>query len=128
MKVGFTGTQRGMTKKQKVELEHLLADLNPDEFHHGDCIGADEQAHIIAGIMGFNIIIHPPEDGKKRAFMSSPFMHPKLPYLVRNKNIVLSTQVLIAAPKSKEEELRSGTWSTVRLARKMNRTVYILEP
>lgn len=49
------------------------------------------------------------------------------PNLVRNKDIVESTDVLLACPKG-PEELRSGTWSTVRLARKQGKRVVIFWP
>lgn len=35
---------------------------------------------------------------------------------------------MIATPSSKEEELRSGTWSTVRYARKLRRPVTLIYP
>lgn len=52
MRIGFTGTQNGMTKAQKSQLWNSVTDLTPSsigghEFRHGDCVGADEQAHLI---------------------------------------------------------------------------------
>jgi len=41
--------------------------------------------------------------------------------------VSLSTLVL-AAPESVEEVLRSGTWATVRYARKNNTEVYLIPP
>lgn len=49
-------------------------------------------------------------------------------YLDRNHAIVDECSVLIAAPRSLTEEQRSGTWATVRYARKMGRPVVILDP
>lgn len=49
------------------------------------------------------------------------------PYLERNANIVEESSILIACPIDKnEEEWRSGTWSTVRKARKRNIMIHIL--
>jgi hypothetical protein len=53
---------------------------------------------------------------------------PAKPYLVRNHEIVDDSQVLIAAPKEFTEQLRSGTWATIRYARKIGRTVRIVFP
>ena len=38
---GFTGTQVGLTPEQETALVSLISQLNPQEAHHGDCIGAD---------------------------------------------------------------------------------------
>jgi len=50
------------------------------------------------------------------------------PYLERNHNIVDESELLIACPKSKEEELRSGTWATVRYARKKGVRIILIYP
>ena len=128
MKIGFTGTQTGMCKEQKKMLYNILTELKqsketlPTEFHHGDCIGADKEAHdIVQLIGGIDLILHPPENDKKRAFCEgyARRAHPK-PYLERNRRIVDSVDLLIVAPKEQEETLRSGTWSTYRYAKRTN--------
>lgn len=135
LRIGFTGTQVGMRVRQlrsvgQAILCHCLIEYLPVEFHHGDCIGADEQAHMLARALWFKVFVHPPEDRSKRAYctVSQPdrIAIPK-PYLLRNKDIVDQTEVLIAAPKG-EEEQRSGTWATIRYARKLNRPTYICYP
>src|SRR5262245_41796084 len=42
-------------------------------------------------------------------------------YLVRNRDIVEETDLLIAAPANAVEHLQSGTWCTVRYARRSGR-------
>lgn len=120
MKVGFTGTQIGMSEKQKVQFVQDLELLNPTEFHHGDCIGADAEAHDIirAFFPECRIVSHPPLKTNKRAYRKADEYRDAKEYLDRNKDIVNETDVLFAAPKSEEEELRSGTWSTIRYSRK----------
>ena len=126
MKIGFTGTREGMTEIQKNELYHKLVEYGATEFHHGDCVGADAEAHVIA--YGLKIVIHPPEDDSLRAYCESDFILDPLPHLKRNKAIVDQTDVLFATPKEMVEELRSGTWSTIRYANKRGKKVEILYP
>lgn len=123
--VGFTGTQLGMTEDQKDALSRILVDEDVTELHHGDCIGADDEAHAIATDLHITVVIHPPENEAKRAWCHSEDMRRPRPYLDRNHAIVdlLATvrhdgarAFLIAAPKG-PEVLRSGTWATVRYAR-----------
>ena len=128
MNIGFTGTQKGMTDNQKYHVARLLFDLKGTEFHHGDCVGADAQAHEIALKTGYYIIIHPPVNPDKRAFCETGSTLPEKEYLERNKDIVDTTDVLIATPKTETDELRSGTWSTIRYAKKKGKKVYIIRP
>jgi hypothetical protein len=127
--IGFTGTRQGMTEAQKSALRALL-DGGAGEFHHGDCIGADSQAHDIANEYGYRIILHPPTNSSQRAWREVPkhMERPKKPYLDRNKDIVRETASLVAAPAEPEEQLRSGTWSTVRFARKQGKPVFLILP
>jgi len=128
--IGFSGTQRGMTDQQRVAVQRLFLDLGAVTVHHGDCEGSDDQADDIARSVGCRIHIHPPTDPKKRAFCFQPgdTASPPRPYLERNKGIVDSTACLVAAPFEVEEQIRSGTWSTVRYARRRGKTVHLVFP
>lgn len=130
MIVGFTGTQEGMSRLQKSFLEGVLARLCPEEFHHGDCVGADAEAHEIVrlNVPRCRIIIHPPDVDSKRAFCSGDEARAPRPYLARDLAIVACCDELIAAPKSIIEELRSGTWATIRYARKAQKRIHLLRP
>ena len=46
--IGFTGTRKGMTERQKTSLNYLLASLSDCQFVHGGCHGADMEADSIA--------------------------------------------------------------------------------
>lgn len=128
MQVGFTGTQRGMTLEQWSSLWGLLVVRAPGEFHEGDCIGADNQAAQGARLAGFRIIGHPPAVSAKRALFPSDEERAPAPYLVRNHNIVDACQEMLATPGEFEEQLRSGTWATIRYARRIGRKMTIVFP
>ena len=124
--IGFTGTQRKLPKTRYDALRAKLLPLHGYSIvlHHGDCIGSDRMAHIIAKDLGFKIHIHPPIDRLKRANMKGDIIEKAYPYLQRNKFIVDACGLIIAMPKNpNEEELRSGTWATVRYARKVGKRV-----
>jgi predicted Rossmann fold nucleotide-binding protein DprA/Smf involved in DNA uptake len=124
---GFTGTSRGMSEAQKNRVRNFLSNKK-GEFHHGDCIGADDEAHDIAVELGLGAVIHPPINSVYRAWKQGWITKGPLPYLDRNKVIVRSTEILIATPGEMVEQLRSGTWSTIRYARKLERPICIIYP
>lgn len=131
--LGFTGTRDGMTPAQRISLRLLIDSIRPDVFHHGCCVGADEHAAVIVReVMGnrCQIIAHPsdlPGMTSQVAKDVSNEYYPESPPLARNRDIVDQTGQLIACPKG-QEELRSGTWATVRQARKMGRPVTVIRP
>jgi len=128
--VGFTGTQVGMNINQRIIVDAFLRRLKPTEVHHGDCIGADTDFHNICKALNTNIIIHPPIIETKRGFNYSEFIHHPKDYLVRNHDIVDASDWLFATPKENEEVLRSGTWATIRYAKKhlQKQRVIIIKP
>jgi hypothetical protein len=128
MKIGFTGTQQGLTPAQKKTLAYLLVTLSPEQFHHGDCIGADEEAHNLATGLHIPITIHPPDNSTRRAWCRGGIMCDPAPYLARNHAIVDEAELLLATPDGEVEKMRSGTWATIRYARKKGIPVRIILP
>lgn len=135
MNIGFTGTKLGMRWEQKQTVKDLLIRLTDGdvlhhgEFHHGDCVGADVEAALIAYRLGFKVICHPPINENKRGFFQHNYMvNPSFDYVVRDRHIVNDSRVMIAAPHTSYEIIRSGTWATVRYARSCKRTIYIVTP
>ena len=127
MKVGFTGNRDGMTKDQITTIKRLLS-IRPVELHHGDCIGCDAFAHTIATDLRIPVIGHPPDLPGQRMFLHYAEEREKKPYLERNHDIVDETDILIACPKGAEEIVRSGTWATVRYARKVGKPILVVYP
>jgi predicted Rossmann fold nucleotide-binding protein DprA/Smf involved in DNA uptake len=129
MRIGFTGTQKGMNSTQRENLAYLLRNASgKNEFHHGDCIGADAEAHELALDNGIAVILHPPENSTRREFCQG-HVHEEAPkpYIERNHDIVDACEVLVATP-SGEEVQRSGTWATIRYAKRIGRKCIILYP
>lgn len=124
MRIGFTGTQKGMTNHQESEVRRILESYKGSvtQIHHGGCIGADGEFHEICLSLERAIIptVHPASDvnPSKIADLMKPADYvPARPALIRNRIIVDSSDVLIATPGQEHEILRSGTWSTIRYAR-----------
>jgi len=128
MIVGFTGTRAGMTDQQKEAIKNLFMQWKPTEFHHDDAIGADQQAHDIATIFKIRTIIHPPQNPKYRAFCKGDLIIEEKLYTVRDHDIVNSCVAMIATPRGFHEELRSGTWATIRYSIKVNKRLTIIYP
>lgn len=129
MVMGFTGTRKGMTDGQKTTFSKLLNELKPTHFVHGDCIGADADAHDAAIKAGVSVRIRPSTLTKQRAYVEGYDVEfPPKPPLERNKDIVNDANIMVACPSGYEEELRSGTWSTIRYSRRLNKPLIIVWP
>lgn len=131
--VGFTGTQRGMQPMQLASVKHLVEMYSPGIFHHGCCIGADEEFNKLVDQPLNTIIRHPPDNDYKLAKCETKFAtvitRDSAPYLTRNHDIVDEANIIIAAPAEFEEVLRSGTWSTLRYAKKhFFKPIFHVEP
>jgi hypothetical protein len=126
--IGFTGTRKGMTPQQKHVFEALIIELTADPglfiFHHGDCKGADAEAHAIvqSKLPHIGIVLHPAQHkdragcGFRKGGSPVTIFDPKPP-LQRNQDIVDACSTLIACPGN-SPRLRSGTWATVRSMQK----------
>jgi len=148
MIIGFTGTRAGMEESQRSMVREILEAYEDVELHHGDCVGADSEIHTVAMYRHIpRIVVHPPTYRKYRAFRGTgmgthesatrgvEFKNTTVTvlkpdgYRERNQAIVDACDILVAAPNCREEEnQRSGTWMTVRMARKQGKTVLVVMP
>ena len=127
-RVGITGTHHGGTPAQLHSLRTFLTDLKPSRLDQGDCIGVDAEAALMAHAMGIWIVSHPPTNSWRRAFChADEFREPKA-YIKRDQDIVNETDMLIGVPYTSHEVLRSGTWATIRYAKKVNKIIYLIIP
>lgn len=137
-RVSFTGTSIGMTGLQKAEVRKWLIDNEPAVLSHGGCIGADDEVDSICDELGIIRVIRPGPEGpkslskehfEKRTLGPTLVIHPRSQsYLDRNKLIVRDGEILLATPKEEQEVLRSGTWATIRYAKKLKRTIKYFWP
>ena len=129
MKVGITGTRNAVTDKQVTEMIRFLKSLpEGSELHHGDCVGADFQAAVIAQHIGIKTVCHPPEKIELRAFHRSDEKRPEKSYLARNRAIVDEVDMLMVVPMQDEWQPRGGTWYTHDYAKKKGKPVQMFWP
>jgi hypothetical protein len=132
--LGFTGTRKGLSTAQRDALRLLLATEGPREFHHGACRGADEEAVELADdALGDAVVIvaHPqsfwPRLVSKIALNLSVSHRLRLPPRERNARIVAAVGKLVACPWAPEDaDWKSGTWATVRIARRAGVPVVVV--
>lgn len=140
MRVSFTGTRRGMTINQWAKAAYQIGLCfqrdKPNEWHNGDAIGADHQSNVSVNNIckmfpEFNIGTygHPCNIENQRAYDEYDIEYAPQPPLVRNRLMVDSTDILVAAPGEYDEVIRgSGTWATIRYAARVGRDHWIVWP
>jgi hypothetical protein len=132
----FTGTQEGMTLGQLSRVRALLRELSPKYVLHGACVGADDEFDEIAAVMGIKRHVFPSTVAAKRVSDarlrsrtgSEVVIHEAAQPLVRNRTMVNYGEAVIACPKSDAEVLRSGTWATIRYARRRRKLHEVVTP
>src|SRR5438034_5874789 len=122
IRIGFTGTRDGMTAVQMRAVHDYLVyvrrvsdseDIERYEFHHGDCIGSDAQGHVIATVLRYWTVAHPPLNTRFRAWCKAGEIREPKDYLARDWDIAQETGELIATPKDFSPRPRpGGTWTT----------------
>lgn len=139
--LGFTGTRRATTPHQRDNFRALLAELNPTEFHHGCCVGADAEAAVIvrATCPSCRIIAHPGRSAAggdndlldQAALAGADEIRDTRAFLARNRDIVHACDVLVAMPFQDGRPARGtggGTWYTVEYAESKGKPVLLLMP
>lgn len=131
--IGFTGSRQGITPAQRDTLRRLLEEIYPDIVVHGCAIGADAQFAFLCSVRSPrpHIIGYPsdqPSQTDDEACGLCDEIKPPSPPLRRNREIVDTSNRLLACPASDTEELRSGTWATIRYARRKQRHITLILP
>lgn len=128
--IGITATRDGLTVDQARAFRNWLMDTGGERYHHGSCKGGDAQAHRIIRDLPFktHVTLHMPTDLRQTEPCDGDDVREPFPYLERNHNIVNECTHLIGLPNGMREQLRSGTWATLRYARKIERSFTIIWP
>ena len=134
--IGFTATRRGMTPPQALKVDLLIKEFitqGVQVAHHGMCVGGDAEFHVLARKAKLYMEGHPGVDKQGKVTQRAPVVcdsyWPSKYFLLRNPEIVDASQVMLAAPAQKQEKLRgSGTWATIRYARRVCKPLVIVYP
>jgi len=133
--VGFTGTRDGFTRTQMEHFRAILADLacahREGHFHHGDCEGADAEAHDLVRKLcpGWKIHVHPgPEGDARRAHRKGDLFYPAKTHFARNRDIVRASQLVVGVSVAGARLERGGTWYTLDFAVKSKIPTKVLWP
>ncbi len=145
-----TGTRRAISKLQADNTLELFTELDKEHrgaviLHHGWCTGFDAYCHYAALQLGWAIRGHPPLNQK---FMASGLivdecmitvgeirvlrveLHPPREFHARDRDMVDSSDLVVAAPLFPQDHPRSrysGTWYTVSYARQEHVPLWIME-
>jgi hypothetical protein len=139
MRYGFTGTRKGMTVPQMAAFEKFISEIGDfSEFHHGDCVGADDEAAWMIRDMiensdmdmrGIKIICHPPMDASLRACTANwDEIREMQTHFARNRAIVDESDVLFVAPCQMERQTNGGTWYTHDYAKNKGKKIVTFWP
>jgi hypothetical protein len=139
MRVGFTGTRRGMTPEQWMAVHSLLQQWKVTSAIHGACHGADREFDQLVRHLHPLVFMHlrpsnPSQAEWARRQQYGPLdphrvsVYPEAPPLVRNRAIVSVSDRMIATPGTATEVMRSGTWATIRWARRVGRCLWLVWP
>lgn len=134
IELGVTASRKGISSHQANSFRGFLRiNFIPIIFHNGCCVGGDEKTlKIVLGMYPDTKIYYHPPLNKTLVFKYETrkidVVFPEKDYLDRNKCIVDSCKHLVCFPELNNETQRSGTWSTIRYARKVRRNHTIFYP
>lgn len=132
--VGFTGTRRNLRAAEEFIIRDVLDHLGDwHGFVTGACVGIDTfiGRHLVETFPEHRHIVYVPANRSRVCRWWPPFgglvevreMPPDTSYEDRNRAIVGSSTYLIGIPEYTEHEprsRRSGTWQTIRMARRIH--------
>lgn len=134
--LAFTGPRDGMQFAQYNQLRYQLRRLRPTlhTILHGGCIGADGQFHQLLmeeDLLHCTEIYWSDRPGQRAALAGLNFVrrqHDPDDPLARNEIMARRCDLLIATPAQTKEKLRSGTWTTIRRAKRFGKRIMYIWP
>lgn len=130
-KIGITGTRLGMSEQQKKKFLDLIAELKPDVFIDGCCIGVDEECFLLVKEMEIQTVGRPGYSALtnesinlNRSQYQRDIMHPSKTHFARNRDIVDESDIMIAIPY--ELNGKGGTNYTIDYAIKRRKPLFII--
>lgn len=131
MNICISGPARELTEEEEVLIDFMLSRILKDEdkFISGGAIGVDACGTWVAYDTGHWVdLVVPatlPWDEGLSVYAQGIFPI-EGDYMDRNDALAERGDVLVAFPETAEEELRSGTWATIRRFRKAGKPVIII--
>ena len=130
--IGVTATRAGLSeaqaRKARWALEQLRDRHGATTLHHGDCVGGDADVAEVARELGYRLVSHPCDLDAYRAFVPSDEELPERDPIERNHDIVDASGYLLGFSPADHEIRRSGTWQTIRYARRLGRPRWVVGP
>ena len=125
--ISFSGPTE-VNALEEAYIAKVVHDLEADEFNSGGAFGVDSKAALYAWAFhreAKHRLIVPKGCWHNEKLVEILSKHPSITveyveggYMRRNDRLVEACTRLVALPRTSREELRSGTWATIRRARK----------
>ena len=131
--IGFTGTRGGL---RTVQSDNLLRELvalreKADVMDNGCCEGSDRIAWSMWRDLGGRFRLRPGDrdqwDWAQQACRREDELFAPVGYMERNE-LIARNPVVVATPAEDAEMQRSGTWATIRRARRAESYLILISP
>jgi len=121
--VGFYGTSKGMTEKQRETIKQYIKQIKITEFRHTDNLGSvDLHEYLLQNNLAEKIVLYPPNNMEIRGFCAalSNVEIKEENYLSKNlKLLCKDLDLLIIAPGENDTE-KSGAYASLEIGKKNN--------
>lgn len=131
MILSFTGTRRGMKPAQYERVFFAVKQTAWTRAVHGCCHGSDREFHDLTSSLAHDLFPSNEEQHQwalQNSFGGRNVIYPIMPPIERDKKMVDLGNTLIATPGGMQEIVHSGTWTTIRYARRIRRHTIICWP
>lgn len=137
MRYAFTGPARVLTKSERDFIQKTIYELDPKPtaLVSGGAHGVDTEAwntfHAHRFLNVPRVVVYPLKKWHNESLvrdsivLGDRYVPVAGGYMKRNDRLVAEADILVAFPETPRERLRSGTWATVRRARKAGKEVRI---